>query len=462
MAAGGRDHDIEQRVYLERVRIFIEHAYGGQLRTGLAFFFIGLSLYFASIPASDMAVWATFCFFDMIALTATELIYRRTEVTQENVSRLINPRIALILLTSVLIGASPFMLPATGSEIAELMIFVIVVTAVAVACISFTTMPPYFLGFTVPALLLLSISFLRAGDSLHYTLAVMAGIILLLLIRRALEVSRRATAGIRVTEQLKIEVEKRQEAERDAQFALDIAQRANNAKTNFLANMSHELRTPMNAIIGFSGALRAEIAGPLNGKQAEYIEDIENSGLHLLSLVNDLLDLSKIEAGKLSLNPEIFKVEQQLRDCLPMISDQAGKAGVEITLDLPSGLPDLNADPRLFSQMIVNLLSNAVKFTDSGKQITITAGILSGGSLAVSVIDEGAGMSAEEIPVALRAFEQTELGRSKEGTGLGLPLVKRMAELHGGFLSIESAPGEGTTATIGFPAHRIVRQQKAG
>jgi two-component system cell cycle sensor histidine kinase PleC len=258
-----------------------------------------------------------------------------------------------------------------------------------------------------------------------------------------------------VNEQLQTEIHRRHKAEREARIARDVALEASSAKSDFLANMSHELRTPMNAVIGFSGALKSGIAGPLNDKQAEYIGDIMNSGEHLLTLINDLLDLSKIEAGKFEVKPESFDLPEQIGRCLPLVRKQAEAGGVAIEFDIPEDMPVLHADRRLVMQVVVNLLSNAIKFTPRGGRVTLTTRHGPTGTVTMSVADTGPGMPPKDIPRVLLPFEQTELGKTKEGTGLGLPLVKRIAELHGGAFALESAPGEGTIATIHFPGDAV-------
>ena len=454
--------DIEQRVYLERVRVFFRHAVGTQIRSAIAIFFVGLSLYYAEVPPWSIGVWAGIFAMVTAGLAVVELRYRHATLTPGNAKTWVAVRVALGMATGIMMGVSPFLLPAQGNVASELMIYVVLITGVSITFIGYTTMPAYSIGVASTSMGLLTLSFLRAQDRFHYTLAVMVVISLVLLTKKAFEASRTSTEAVRVNEQLKIvneqlqtEVDRRHEAEREARVARDVALKASSAKSDFLANMSHELRTPMNAVMGFSGALKSGIAGPLNDKQTEYIVDILNSGEHLLTLINDLLDLSKIEAGKFEVKPEAFDLPEQIGRCLPLVRKQAEAGGVTIEIDIPDDMPVLHADRRLVMQMVVNLLSNAIKFTPRGGRVTLTMRHGATGTVTVSVTDTGPGMPAEDIPRVLLPFEQTELGKTKEGTGLGLPLVKRIAELHGGAFALESAPGEGTVATIHFPGNAV-------
>jgi PAS domain S-box-containing protein len=242
-------------------------------------------------------------------------------------------------------------------------------------------------------------------------------------------------------------------SELDLNNARREAEASNQSKSQFMANMSHELRTPLNAVIGFSSAMAAGLAGDLKEKQREYITDIQNSGEHLLSLINDLLDLSKIEAGKLEIHPEQIDVNDQIERCLPFVKEQAGADQVRLRHTPSPDLPELSVDPRMLRQMIVNLLSNAVKFSPEKGTVSTFAMQDNAGRITVSVRDEGPGMTAEDIPKALTPFFQTESGMEVGGgTGLGLPLVKEMMALHGGILEIQSVVGHGTTASLCFPA----------
>ena len=231
------------------------------------------------------------------------------------------------------------------------------------------------------------------------------------------------------------------------------AEAANQSKSEFMANMSHELRTPLNAVIGFSSAMAAGMAGEMQDKQIQYVRDIQNSGEHLLSLINDLLDLSKIEAGKLQVDLEQVTVDEQIERCLPFVMEQAKQGQVRLHHIPDPDLPELSVDPRILRQMVVNLLSNAVKFSPEKGSVRVFASQDRNGCLTINVSDEGPGMPAEDIPKALTPFVQTESGlRAGEGTGLGLPLVKQMMILHDGNVEIQSIVGQGTVASLCFPA----------
>ena len=240
--------------------------------------------------------------------------------------------------------------------------------------------------------------------------------------------------------------------------AKEAAELANRSKSQFLASISHELRTPLNAIIGFSELMEREVLGPLGRSEyRDYVGDIGDSGRHLLDLINDILDISKIESGATTIVEDILEIRQVITSSIAMVKGRAREGGVELTVEMPDDLPLLRADPRKLKQVLVNLLANSVKFTPAGGQVTTGTRRQPDGALRIWVADTGIGMAPEDIPKALTAFQQidSDLNRKFEGTGLGLPLAKAMIELHDGSLSIESAVGHGTVVTIVLPAGRL-------
>ena len=240
------------------------------------------------------------------------------------------------------------------------------------------------------------------------------------------------------------------------------AESASRAKSEFLANMSHELRTPLNSIIGFSELMENEIKGPIGVPEYQgYISDMLFSARHLLAVINDILDVSRIEAGKLKLVEDDFSIEEIVNRTFILVKQRANEANVSLETDIEDDLPTVRADERLTKQCLVNLITNAIKFTPEGGRVTVRVGCDPGGSLAIAVVDTGIGIAKENIDLVLTPFGQvaSSLDGKHEGTGLGLPLTKSLIEAHGGCLTIESTPGSGTTVTIIFPAERLVREE---
>jgi GAF domain-containing protein/anti-sigma regulatory factor (Ser/Thr protein kinase) len=227
---------------------------------------------------------------------------------------------------------------------------------------------------------------------------------------------------------------------------------ANRHKSEFLANMSHELRTPLNAIIGFSDVLLQRMFGELNEQQADYLEDIRSSGTHLLTLINDILDLSKIEAGRMELEAAPFSLVAALNNAVTLVRERAQSHGIKLSLEVAPELDTVVADERKLKQVVVNLLANAVKFTPDGGTVSLRAE-RENGQVRLSVHDTGIGIAAEDQQRIFEEFQQAShrSEKSREGTGLGLSLSKRMVELHGGTISVESAPGKGSTFTVALP-----------
>ena len=227
---------------------------------------------------------------------------------------------------------------------------------------------------------------------------------------------------------------------------------ASRLKSEFLANMSHELRTPLNAVIGFSEVLLQRMFGDLNAKQDEYLKDIYASGQHLLSLINDILDLSKIEAGRMELFSAPFHLPSALDNAVTLVRERASRHGVALRVDVDPGLAEVVGDERKVKQVLLNLLSNAVKFTPEGGTIGLKAGRRDAG-VEISVSDTGIGIAAEDQVTIFEEFRQvgSDETRKQEGTGLGLTLAKKFVELHGGRIWVESEPGRGSTFTFTLP-----------
>jgi len=227
---------------------------------------------------------------------------------------------------------------------------------------------------------------------------------------------------------------------------------ASQHKSDFLANMSHELRTPLNAIIGFSQVLSEEMVGAVNEKQSEYLDDILSSSNHLLALINDVLDLSKVEAGQVELEKEPFSLREALERGVVVVRERASDDGVSVALDADPDADVVEGDERRIQQVIFNLLSNAVKFTPAGGAVDVTSARVNG-EVRVSVADTGPGIASEDQERIFEEFQQAESGlEQREGTGLGLALSKRLVELHGGRLWLESELGNGSTFIFTLPA----------
>ncbi len=263
-----------------------------------------------------------------------------------------------------------------------------------------------------------------------------------------------------LTIQLEDEIERRRLAEKELKDMAVAAQAANMAKSDFLANMSHELRTPLNAIIGFSELMSSEIFGRLGANEyKEYLAMIQKSGSHLLDIVNDVLDLSNIEVGRMQLVEEEFDLSELARDCMKLMQPLVITAKLNIRTNIGIGLI-VNADKRMVQQMMLNLISNAVKFTDGGGTVTIATIPMPDDGCAFMVKDTGHGMTEAEVIHVIRPFNQLEgaMTRSHEGAGLGLTLVKTFIEMHQGEMFLESLKHKGTSVCLKFPPERMIRK----
>jgi two-component system, sensor histidine kinase and response regulator len=269
----------------------------------------------------------------------------------------------------------------------------------------------------------------------------------------SLETAHRLTEDSNM--QLREEILERERTQHELERAKTVAEAANVAKSEFLANMSHELRTPLNAIIGFSDVLSEKIYGPLNESQQGCVTDVLESGQHLLSLVNDILDLAKIESGTMDMdwgNVDLTALVLRLGE---MSRERATRQGVQLRVDACPRLKSVRADERRIKQLLYNFISNAIKFTPEGGQITIRAQS-DQENVILSVADTGVGIAPDEHQKIFESFYQVDstLTKSKQGTGLGLALVRRIADLHHGRVWVESQVGKGSTFFIEWPGLR--------
>ena len=289
-----------------------------------------------------------------------------------------------------------------------------------------------------------------AGAALIVVLGLLGLVLAKHLALRSSDERAHLRAHIHELEATKAELEK---TSADLKAALATADAASKVKSEFLAAMSHELRTPLNAVIGFSEVMVNEVFGPLgNERYREYAESIRGSGTHLLGLINDVLDMSRLNAGELRLSREELRVGDLISEAVGVITLQAEAADVSLIEDVEPWLPAIRVDRRRMRQVLVNLLTNAVKFTPTEGTVRISAH-RRGDKIAVEISDTGIGMAAHEIPKALERFSQVDgsLARKYEGVGLGLPLAKHLTELHGGWLELQSEPGMGTKVTVILP-----------
>jgi len=271
---------------------------------------------------------------------------------------------------------------------------------------------------------------------------------------RAHRAERQLLDHVREVEMTKRELERTSsellQASRDAT-------KASEAKSQFLAAINHELRTPLNAIIGFAEMLTSQALGPIgNERYSRYAQDIRDSGAHLLSMINDILELSRMDADRATLHEESFDPADVVAEALRMVEPQAEGGKLSLAVNIAARLPKLTADRRLVRQVLVNLLANAVRFTPEGGEVSVH-GFLRGEELCLEVRDTGIGIAEEDIPRALERFSQVDgkLSRKHDGAGLGLPMAKQFMELHGGALQLASTPGRGTQVCIAFPAERL-------
>ncbi len=338
---------------------------------------------------------------------------------------------------------------------------VIIIVSIRLMLASYSL--PIVYASTVPLIATISILFVLRQDALHFSLAGVGfgtGIFFLIL---AHKVHQTARSMIEFRAQKDALIAELEESNAKSDATRRQAEDASLAKSRFLATMSHELRTPLNAIMGFSDVMKNEMMGPLGSQvYKDYARDIHESGSHLLGLINEILDLSRIEAGRYELHDEALDISETGQECLRLLKLRARKRGIAIRTDFEPGLPLIRADQKAIRQIWLNLLSNAVKFTPSGGWVLMTTKALDDGSISLSVRDTGIGIHPDEVDQVLSPFGQGAIPRrqAEDGAGLGLPIVNGLAELHEASLSIRSRMRVGTEVSVIFPPHRVASRNR--
>ncbi len=355
--------------------------------------------------------------------------------------------------TTILVSPSGFELP-SSTFIMFLMLLV-----VAVSSMLSSSLPIAAFAATAPVTAAIAINLAMRSTLENYVLALLAvaaqGYFALL--ARRLHSTTLATLEARAEKDALIgELEQAKAISDEARYR---AEAANVAKSRFLAQMSHELRTPLNAILGFSEVMKSEIFGshavPV---YKDYSADIHNSGVHLLNLINEILDLSRIEAGRYELNEEAVSLVHIVADCHHLLKLRASSRGITIHEIFEQGMPRLWGDERAIRQVVLNLLSNAIKFTPQGGEIWLKVGWTASGGQYLSVKDTGSGIAEDEIPIVLASFGQgsNSIKSAEQGAGLGLPIAKSLIDMHGGSFTLKSKLRIGTEVLITFPPERVM------
>jgi two-component system cell cycle sensor histidine kinase PleC len=352
-----------------------------------------------------------------------------------------------------------FTLVTAPSEPLLIAMFTMTLIGIAANAVSTRTLPAATLTSTLPPAATVFINLVLSGGTLNWALAavVIGGEIFFVYLAKQLYTSE--LGDIEHQAEKDALISELEEAREMSDEARRHAEQANIAKSQFLATMSHELRTPLNAIIGFSEVLRSELLGPHSVPQyREYAGDIHSSGQHLLNLINELLDLSRIEAGKYELNEEAVSLIDVTEDCRRMVEIRAKAKGIDVTVSYANNLPKIWGDERAIRQVVLNLLSNAVKFTPQGGKVHLVVGRSGDGGQLISVRDNGPGIPESEIETVLSSFGQGSLAQktAEQGAGLGLPIVQKIMELHQGRFDLFSKLRFGTEVIATFPRARVM------
>lgn len=449
----------------ELLTLFVRNELGAAVTMpALSFIFSLASMYWA--PVSQALLWLMLVIITKIALLELSRrfinlpraevdlpVWRRRFIFAELLNGMTWAGFALVGVETIVVAPNTLLFTSHVFLFATL----IVLLAIRMAFAS-TVMAILFVG-TIPMTLAVVTRLLLLNDPFYFALAAMAVGVHVYFVFLARGLNSTALAMLEFRAQKDALIAELEESKSISDEARRRAEAANKAKSRFLATMSHELRTPLNAIMGFSEVMKAEIMGPMgNPTYKEYASNIHESGRHLLNLINEILDLSRIEAGRYELREEPVRLADVAEDSHRLLKLRAASKGLQIIEDFAPELPHIWVDQRAIRQVCLNLLSNALKFTPKGGRITISVKSAPDGGQILTVRDNGPGIPEEEIPKVMQAFGQGSLAHqtAEGGTGLGLPIVKNLVELHGGWFELRSELRKGTEAIVTLPKRRVL------
>lgn len=443
----------------ELLAMFVRNELTAVLTTPLLAVIVAMGAMFWA-PPSQLLLWLATIFISkgvLIALCRQFLKAPRDDTTVATWQKKIT---AAEFLYGLSWAGVAFVSTGAQGEAAHTFLFATLLVAISMRVLFASTVMPIVYAGTLPITAAIVLRFALLDNPFYWAMAVLAVAVHVYFIWLMSGVNATVTTMLEFRAEKDGLIAELEQAKAISDEARLRAEEANHAKSRFLATMSHELRTPLNAILGFSEIMRTEILGPHeNPTYKEYANDIHQSGQHLLNLINEILDISRIEAGRYELHEAPVELANVAEDCQRLVRVKAENKGLHLIEHIEPGLPKLWADERALRQICLNLLSNAIKFTPAGGKVTLTIGRNPAGGQFLSVRDTGPGIPEHEIPRVMKSFGQGSLAHqtAEGGTGLGLPITKGLTELHGGIFELKSKPRYGTEVIVTFPKKRVMQ-----